>query len=66
MLEGGQYDPKDMIFIMQSGVYAFFSFRHFGHGLLGDMEEKRALTMVLFPHLKGGQDSILVPRDLPY
>jgi len=54
MLEGGKFGPKGMVFIVQSGAYACFSFGHFGHGLLGNLEEGRVLTVVLFSHLKWG------------
>lgn len=53
MLEGGQSDPKCMLFIVQSGAYACFSFGHLAC-IMGDLEEGRVLTVVLFPHLKWG------------
>lgn len=54
MLEGGQTDPKGMFFIVKLGACAYFPFGHLGNGSLGDLEEGRVLTMVLFPHLKWG------------
>ena len=54
MLEGGQSDPKGMFFNVKSSAYACFSFGNFGHGLLGDLEEGRDLTVVFFPRLKWG------------
>lgn len=43
-----------MFLIVQLDAYACFSFGNFGHGLMGDLEEGRALSLVLFPHLKLG------------
>jgi len=45
MLEGGQFDPKGMLFIVQPSDMLVFPLGIW-HGLLGDLEEVRDLIVV--------------------
>lgn len=52
MFEGGLSCPKGMLFIVQSSAYACFSLGMLGMDYLVTWKTGRALTVVLFHHLK--------------
>jgi len=55
MFEGGISNPKVMFFIVQLGAYACFSLGILGMDYWVTWKKGRALTIVLFPHLKWGR-----------